>query len=80
MKIQIKPYTPVNVLNKLLESKNFQTIVPVVEKSLPESSAARFTLERAAEELSPQEYIQARSYLSNIEMDNMYKQLDEMLL
>ena len=66
MKIQIKPYTPVNVLNKLLESKNFQTIVPVVEKSLPESSAARFTLER--------------SYLSNIEMDNMYKQLDEMLL
>lgn len=78
MKVQLKTYAPASMLSKLPENKSAQ-MVPVKQNVLPEVSSVRYTVERMAENMSPESYIQAKSYLSAIELDNMYKQLDEMM-
>ncbi len=43
------------------------------KKIIKETNPVRLSLERYAEELSPEEYISARNYLADIEMEQMYR-------
>ncbi len=58
-------------LKKRFVKNNHKTIKTVQKRVLKEFTPADITLERQAEMLSPEEYISARRYLSNLEMNNM---------
>lgn len=55
-------------IRKEIARKTHQTIKTVQKNVFKEITSADITLERQAEMMSPQDYINARRYLSNLEM------------
>ncbi len=75
--LDVSANTPARkVLNKVAKeletpTERVEQVVRDIVSDLEPMSSARCMLERRAEELSPEDYIRARSYLANMEMDEI---------
>lgn len=72
MKIQVKNITPVKRLAQLPKTKS-EKFISEVSEVMHDINSVRLNFEAGAEKLTSGEYLMARSYLANAELEQLYK-------
>ncbi len=76
MKIQLKNLSQFKNTNHIAKTKIDKLTLKVPEV-LNEINSVRLNFERNAEKLTAKEYLMARSYLANAEMEQLYKAIEK---